>query len=104
MSIQFSEAALRLTGKYRAVSVNVLYFLPEYSTILQEFHWQTDDVVPELYKIHKFLNHWHDNIDADIHEVKIACSEPFSCTSFTNVKYEFPIHWQVMSIDINEII
>lgn len=101
MNEHFSEVASRLTGKYRAVGVNVLYFLPEYSNILQEFHWQTDDIVPELYRIHKFLNHWYNNIDADIHEVRIICSSPFSETTFTNVKYEFPISWNVVPFKIN---
>jgi uncharacterized protein Usg len=101
MNTDFSDVALKLTGKYRSVSVSVLYFLPEYTNILQEFYWQTDDIIPELYRVHKFLNHWHYNIDANIHEVKIACSSPFSTTSFTNVKYEFPISFNVVPFKLD---
>lgn len=104
MNRDFSEIAKLLMGNYRTVSLNVLYFLPEYSNILQEFHWQTDDVIPELVKIHKFLNHWHNTIEADIHEVKIACSAPLQATSFSHVKYTFPINWTATTIDINKII
>jgi uncharacterized protein Usg len=101
VKMDFSEVALRLTGKYRSVSVSVLYFLPEYTSIIQEFYWQTEDIIPELYRVHKFLNHWHLNIDANIHEVKIACSEPFSSTTFKHVKYEFPISWRKTEFKID---
>jgi len=88
-----SEIFLKLTQDYRIVSLFVFYYIPDHSNIIQEFFWQTDDKVPELYRIHKFLNHWHDNIEADIHEVKIACSVPLQETTFNHIKYDFPIFW-----------
>ena len=54
------------------VTLNVLYWMPDYTHILQEFIWQTADVRPEYPRVHKFLNYWHDNIEAVISEVKIA--------------------------------
>ena len=36
--------------------------------------WQTKDVKPEYPRVHKFLNFWHDNIDAVISEVML-CDE-----------------------------
>ena len=35
------------------------------------FIWQTDDVRPEYPRVHKFLNYWHDNIEAVIEEIEI---------------------------------
>ena len=53
------------------VTLNVLYWMPDYTHILQEFIWQTADVRPEYPRVHKFLNYWHDNIEAVIEEIKI---------------------------------
>ena len=47
------------------------YSMPDYQNVLQQFIWQTDDVRPEYPRVHKFLNYWHDNIDAVIEEIEI---------------------------------
>ena len=57
--------------KNTIVTVNVLYWMPDYQNILQQFIWQTDDVRPEYPRVHKFLNYWYDNIDAVISEIEI---------------------------------
>ena len=57
--------------KKTIVTVNVFYWMPEYSNIIQQFIWQTNDIKPEYPRVHKFLNYWHDNIDAVISEVNI---------------------------------
>ena len=54
------------------VTLNVLYWMPDYTHILQEFIWQTADIRPEYARVHRFLNYWHDNIEAVISEVNIA--------------------------------
>ena len=54
------------------MTLNVLYWMPDYTHILQEFLWQTADVSPEYPRVHRFLNYWHDNIEAVISEVNIA--------------------------------
>ncbi len=54
------------------VTLQVLYWMPDYSNILQEFIWQTKDVTPEYPRIHKFLDYWHKEIEAVISEVNLA--------------------------------
>jgi uncharacterized protein Usg len=54
------------------ITVNVVYFRPDYVHILNEFIWQTDDLVPELPRVHRFLRYWHTSIDAIISEVLIS--------------------------------
>lgn len=49
--------------------------MPDYNNVLQEFIWQTSDIVPEIPRVHKFLNFWHNNIDAIINEVLISHSK-----------------------------
>jgi uncharacterized protein Usg len=53
------------------VTVQVIYYRPR-SSILQEFIWQAEDILPEHPRISKFLRFWKDEIDAIIHQVLIA--------------------------------
>ena len=54
------------------VLVNVRYYRPDYTSILQDFTWQTEDVVPDIPRVHRFLNYWKNNIDAVIKEVEVS--------------------------------
>ena len=57
--------------KNTIVTVSVFYWMPDSQHILQQFVWQTDDIRPEYPRVHKFLNYWHDNIEAVIEEIEI---------------------------------
>ena len=57
------------------VTLNVYYWMPDYENILQQFVWQTMDVKPKYPRIHKFLDYWHNNIDAIVNEIQISESE-----------------------------
>ena len=56
------------------VTLDVLYYMPDYSDIVQEFLWQTLDVVPELPRVHRFLNYWKVHIEAPIKEIQVSYS------------------------------
>jgi len=56
------------------VTVKLYYYMPGYSNLLNEFLWQTVDFVPEIPKVHKFLNYWKENVKATIQEVLVAYS------------------------------
>ena len=58
--------------KKRLITVNVNYWMLDYNNILQEFIWQTDDYIPKLPRVHKFLNFWYKEIDAVISEVYVS--------------------------------
>ena len=57
------------------VTVDLLYWMPDYNNVLQEFVWQTSDIIPEYPRVHRFLNYWQENIEAVISEVRIADAE-----------------------------
>ena len=57
------------------VPLNVYYWLPDYQNILQQFVWQTLDTKPKYPRVHKFLDYWHNNIDAIVNEVQICENE-----------------------------
>ena len=66
-----------LLHKKSIVTIDVFYYLPEYTNILQEFVWQTDDIVPEYPRVHQFLNYWKENINAVISEVIVVDSDNY---------------------------
>ena len=57
------------------VLVRVTYFMPDYNHIVQDFWWQTEDYIPKLPRVYKFLNYWKDNIEATINEVAVNWSD-----------------------------
>jgi uncharacterized protein Usg len=50
-------------------TIKVIYFLPDYDHILQEFVFQQYDIVPEYPRLNKFISFWKDNIEARIHRI-----------------------------------
>ena len=62
----------KLYIKKEPVILRVYYWMPDYNSILQEFTWQLLDVVPEFPRVHRFLNHWHNNIEAIIETVEVS--------------------------------
>ena len=50
----------------------VIYFLPDYNSILQEFVFQQYDILPEYPKLKKFIRFWRKNIEAEIHRVDFS--------------------------------
>jgi uncharacterized protein Usg len=65
----------------KLILVGVLYYMPEYENLLQTFYWQTEDFVPDIPRVHKFLDYWKDNIEATIKEIVV--SEAVTRTSYT---------------------
>ena len=57
------------------VTLDVYYWMPDYENILQRFVWQTLDIKPKYPRVYKFLDHWHNNIDAKLSEIIIHDSE-----------------------------
>ena len=57
--------------KWTVATVQVVYYIPDYLHIVNEFVWQTDDQLPEYPRITRFLDYWDNNNDRPIKEVYI---------------------------------
>ena len=73
----------------KIITVDILYWMPDYNNILQQFIWQTRDIVPENPRVHKFLNFWYNNIYERIAEIKIDNEDK---TDYRPVKEIFNMH------------
>lgn len=63
---------VKLIARKTLVTIKIIYYRPDYRSVLQEFVWQAEDVVPELYRVHNFLNFWKESIEAAINKVEVA--------------------------------
>ena len=57
--------------KWTVASVQVVYYIPDYLHIVNEFVWQTEDQIDGYPRITKFLDYWDKNIDGPIKEAYI---------------------------------
>ena len=54
------------------ITIDIFYYLPDYPLLIQEFAWQTEDIIPEIKRVKKFFIYWQDNIQADIQEILLS--------------------------------
>ncbi len=73
--------------KWTVASVQVVYYIPDYLNLVNEFVWQTEDQLPEYPRITRFLDYWDKNIDGPIKEVYIYDHEE-SKIRHVNRKYK----------------
>lgn len=71
---------------YSLVTVNVIYFIPDYNSLVNEFMWQTLDIQPKYPRVMKFLNFWQTEIEAVIKEIQLADSRGFQPRSFRRIE------------------
>ncbi|MBN8827888.1 MAG: hypothetical protein J0H68_04200 [Sphingobacteriia bacterium] len=60
---------------YKLLTIEILYYLPDYPSILQTFVLQKLDLHPNYPELNKFLDFWSQNIEAQINSVTISASE-----------------------------
>ncbi|MAI62385.1 MAG: Usg family protein [Micavibrio sp. TMED27] len=60
---------------YRLTTAKILYHMPDYETLLQEYVWQEYDLAPRFPELSKFLEFWERKIEGKLHSVYIANKE-----------------------------
>lgn len=77
---------------YRQTTIQVVYFLPDFDNILQEFIWQYLDVRPNFPRTHQFLNYWQHNVEAVINNIYLAHCDTNITHEFIKVNHLFEIN------------
>lgn len=57
------------------LTTEIVYFLPDHKSLLQSFVWQTIDTAPAFPRLQAFLDHWRRDIEAVIHQIRVAHSD-----------------------------
>jgi uncharacterized protein Usg len=60
------DFACQLEG-YGLTTASILYRMPDYRSILQEFIWQEYDLAPRFPELNRFLSFWNTNLAWKIH-------------------------------------
>ncbi|MCB1651948.1 MAG: Usg family protein [Alphaproteobacteria bacterium] len=60
---------------YRLITAKILYHLPDFEALLQEFIWQDYDRAPDFPVLHGFLGFWEEEIEGRLHSVYVARQE-----------------------------
>lgn len=74
-----------LINQTRLITISIYYYMPDYPSIVQEFVWQLEDIVPNIPRTHKFLNHWHHNIEATIQQILLCGMDQSGPRTFRSV-------------------
>jgi uncharacterized protein Usg len=53
-------------------TAEILYYFPDYPTLLQQYVWQDYDSAPQFPCLRKFIDYWQQNLDGRVHSVRIA--------------------------------
>jgi uncharacterized protein Usg len=62
---------LQLDG-YGLTTAEIHYRLPDHPALLQLYVWQDYDVAPGFPALRHFLQYWHDQIEGQLHSVRVA--------------------------------
>lgn len=57
---------------YRLTTAQIIYHMPDFQELLQEFIWQDYDLAPDYPQLHNFLQFWTREIDGKLHSVYVA--------------------------------
>ncbi|OJV13715.1 MAG: hypothetical protein BGO27_00785 [Alphaproteobacteria bacterium 33-17] len=56
----------------KLLTIEILYYLPDYPSILQSFTWQMEDISPTYPHLDRFLTYWDKEIIAKINSVNVS--------------------------------
>jgi uncharacterized protein Usg len=86
-----AEFARRLNGA-GLLTAEILYYRPDYPSLLQSFVWQTLDEAPRFARLQQFLSHWHREVAAMIHSIRIAHQDWIGPAELRRVDAEFRLN------------
>ena len=77
---------------YRLTTAHILYHMPDFPKLLQEYIWQDLDLAPQFPVLKKFLRFWEGNLDGRLHSVKVAHCELIKPAEIRSVAGGLYIH------------
>ncbi len=75
-------------GNYRLTTAKILYHMPDFRDLLQEYVWQDYDVAPQYPCLHKFLSFWTRELDGKLHSVYVAKKELITPGDYRFAEFE----------------
>ena len=79
---------IRQLDNYRLTTAKIIYHMPDYQQVLQEFIWQDYDIAPKFPQLRNFLDFWTREIDGKLHSVYVAKREIITTSDYRNADWE----------------
>tara|TARA_B110000046_G_C13015745_1_gene408639 strand:- start:2768 stop:3019 length:252 start_codon:yes stop_codon:yes gene_type:complete len=73
------------------VTIKVVYHMPDYVHVLNEFIWQTHDIIPKFPRIQRFVKFWIANIDGPINHAEICYVNYWGGREYRKIDHEYHI-------------
>ena len=74
-------------GDFRLTTAKIIYHMPDYQQVLQEFIWQDYDLAPKFPQLRNFLDFWTREIDGKLHSVYVAKREIITSSDYRNADW-----------------
>ncbi len=77
---------------FSLTTAEILYRLPDHPSLLQTYVWQDYDVHPLFPKLKGFLDFWSQNLEGQLHKVRVAHRHLISPRELRLVTHEFKLN------------
>lgn len=77
---------------HRLTTAEILYHMPDFPDLLQSFIWQHLDMAPNYPRLRTFLDYWRDNLEGELHSVRIGTGKLNSRSEFRHANIELRLH------------
>ena len=81
----------KLARGHSLVTVSIIYYVPDYSSIVNEFLWQTLDIKPKYPRVEQFLDFWQREIEAVIKEIRVFDATSLDPSKFRSIADVFKV-------------
>ncbi len=92
LSRRDDRSTLMFAEGYRLATAEILYRMPDYPALLQSYVWQDYDLPPSFPALTKFLRFWRDNLDGELHSVRVTSAKLLSPGRWRSVAHSFALH------------
>lgn len=77
---------------YGLTTASILYRMPDFGSILQEFVWQDYDLAPRFPELNRFLAFWQRTLEGPLFRVTVAHKKLISTAELKVVDGEFRLN------------
>jgi uncharacterized protein Usg len=77
---------------FSLTTAEIYYRLPDYPALLQSFIWQDYDCAPRFPKLIDFLDFWRNNLDGELHRIRVAHNRLIQPAEFRFLEGRFLLH------------
>ncbi len=79
---------VRQFNHYRLTTAKIIYHMPDFKDLLQEYIWQDYDLAPQYPELKRFLEFWSREIEGKLHSVFVASQELITPGDYRFAQYQ----------------